>query len=251
MTRYFVELAYHGGGYVGWQNQPGQVSVQSAIEGSLATLLRREVSVVGCGRTDTGVHARQYFLHFDWEGDFPDYFLSRVNKVLGPNIVLYRLFPVAAKWHARYSATRRSYEYHLRLRKDPFSQQTAFLFPQSKQLHFDALQSAAALLMDYELFFPFCKSKSDVKTMRCQLFRSEWERRSADHWVFHISANRFLRGMVRLIVGMTLNVGTNKLALAQVKTALDQQERLMKSYSVPPQGLFLSEVHYPDLVASE
>ncbi len=249
MTRYFAELAYHGGPFVGWQNQPHQVSVQSSIEAALATLLRQEVAVVGCGRTDTGVHAQQFFLHFEWEGDFPKHFLSRLNKVLGSAIVIYRIFPVPKDLHARFSATRRSYQYHLRLRKDPFSQQTAFYFPQASKLELERLQAAAALLLDYDEFFPFCKSKSNVKTMRCELFRSEWELINDYHWVFHISANRFLRGMVRLIVGMTLNVGIKKLSVAMVKEALEQQQRLTKSYSVPPQGIFLSEVHYPDLAA--
>lgn len=245
VQRYFVELAYEGSAYFGWQHQPGQASVQDALEESLFTILRERVKVVGCGRTDTGVHASQYFLHFDWEGPFPKHFLARWNKVLGPSIAVFRLFPVQAHAHARFQANRRSYVYHLGLTKNPFTQHTSFCFPQAHQLDFERLQAAAQLLLRYEAFFPFCKSKSDAKTMNCQLFRSEWEKVSEAEWHFHISANRFLRGMVRLIVGMCLNVGLGKLSLAQVEQTLDQQVRLPKSYSVPPQGLFLSQVTYP------
>ncbi|MEL6866228.1 MAG: tRNA pseudouridine(38-40) synthase TruA [Bacteroidota bacterium] len=245
--RYFAELAYKGTAYVGWQKQPGQLSLQSVIEQSLSKILRGKTEVVGCGRTDAGVHARHYVLHFDHEGECPESFLRRLNKVLPDDIAFSSMRQVKAHAHARYAAYSRSYEYHLLYHKDPFQRDTAYYFPMAHQLDVEKLNWAAALLLDYEEFFPFCKSNTDVKTMRCELKRSEWEMLERErHLVFHIQANRFLRGMVRLIVGMCLNVATGKLSLEMVKQAMDRQERMTKSLSVPAQGLYLTDIRYPD-----
>lgn len=248
MPRYFAELAYKGTRFVGWQNQPGQKSVQSTIEKAFFTILRQPIEVVGCGRTDAGVHARQFFLHFDCEEELEDPFLSRFNKVVGKDIAIRQFIPVASDAHARFGATERSYEYHLELQKNPFSNETAYFFPQSKQLNIDQLQKAASLLLAYEAFYPFCKSNSDTKTMNCDLRRAEWEMdENQNKLIFHISANRFLRGMVRLIVGMCLNVGLGKTRIEEVEKALEEQSRLSRSYSVPPQGLYLTKIKYPFL----
>jgi len=243
--RYFIELSYNGTAYSGWQRQPNALSVQEVIEVALAKVLRQEIPVVGCGRTDTGVHARQYFLHFDHESPLPNNFMNRLNKVLPVDIAFYHLREMSPKAHARFDAKERAYEYHIVFRKNPFTSQTAYYFPQWKKLDIEKMQAAAKLLLDYPAFYPFCKSKTDVKTMNCDLRRSEWEILPSQRGIiFHISANRFLRGMVRLIVGMCLNVGMGKLKLERVKEALDQQERLVKSLSAPPQGLFLTQVNY-------
>lgn len=243
--RYFAELAYNGTRYYGWQRQPGQISVQETLEQAFSTILSAELEVTGCGRTDTGVHASQYYLHFDFDGVFPRAFTQRLNKFLPPDIAVYRIFPVAPEAHARYDAVRRAYQYHLTFRKDPFALETAYYFPFPNRPDFSKLQEAANLLLQYEDFYPFCKSNTDVHTMKCQLFRSEWEEISPDRLVFHIAANRFLRGMVRLIVGMSLNVAMGKIPLEEVKRAMDEQIRLKRSWSAPPEGLFLSEVQYP------
>ncbi|RMG78374.1 MAG: tRNA pseudouridine(38-40) synthase TruA [Bacteroidetes bacterium] len=246
--RYFSELAYNGTRYFGWQRQPAQISVQETLETAFSTILRTPISITGCGRTDTGVHARQYFMHFDFEGDFPKGFLSRINKFLPKDIVLKSIFEVAPKAHARFDAWHRSYEYHLCAEKDPFRPDTVFHFPFFDQLNGAKMTEAAQLLMRYDAFFPFCKTNTDTKTMQCELRRAEWVRTDDGRgMVFHISANRFLRGMVRLIVGMCLNVGLGKMDIESVKEALDQQTRLKKSLSVPPQGLFLTEIKYPYL----
>lgn len=208
-------------------------------------LLRQPIEVTGCGRTDTGVHASQFFLHFDFDGNFPAHFLRRLNKVLPPDIAVFRLLEVAPDAHARFDATRRSYRYDLTFRKDPFRRQTAYYYPYPQRPDFDRLQAAAHLLLDYDAFFPFCRSHSDAKTMRCDLRRAEWQQVSDDDWTFHISADRFLRGMVRLIVGMCINVGTGQVPLPAVREALDRQTRLEKARSAPPEGLFLTEVEYP------
>jgi tRNA pseudouridine38-40 synthase len=243
--RYFSELAYNGTNYNGWQRQPNAPSVQQTIEEALATILNTAIEVVGCGRTDTGVHASQYFLHFDFEGKFPKEFLRRLNKLLPPDVAFRSIYEVAADAHARFDATRRSYEYHIVLDKSPFLTDTAWHFPFFEKLDLEKTQAAAALLLNYGAFQPFCKSNTDVHTMECTLFRSEWVfDAAASRLVFHISANRFLRGMVRLIVGMCLNVGLGKVELDEVRHALDQQVLLKKSWSVPPEGLFLTEVRY-------
>ncbi len=242
--RYFAEIAYRGTAYHGWQRQPNAPSVQQTIEEALELILRETIEIVGCGRTDTGVHARQYVLHFDCVEELPTNLLSRLNKVLPPDISFHRLALVDAAAHARFDAHHRAYEYHLRFRKDPFTTQTAYYFPFATQLDQEQLDAAARLLLEYSDFFPFCKTHSDVKTMRCELYRSEWES-VPNGLVFHIAANRFLRGMVRLIVGMCLNVGQGKIELSEVRRALDTQTRLTKSYSVPPEGLFLTDIRYP------
>jgi len=243
--RYFSELAYKGTNYSGWQRQPNAPSVQQAIEEAMATILGQPIEVVGCGRTDAGVHARQYFLHFDIEGDFPNEFLRRLNKLLPDDIAIRRIYEVKPEAHARFDAVRRSYEYHLVFDKSPFEAQTAWHFPFSEKLDFGKMQTAAALLLRYREFQPFCKSNTDVHTMECSMYHSEWDLdQNARRMVYHISANRFLRGMVRLIVGMSLNVGMGKVELEEVKDALDRQVLLKKSWSVPAEGLFLTEVNY-------
>lgn len=248
MPRYFAELAYRGTSFSGWQKQPQQKSVQSTIEKALYTILREEIEVVGCGRTDTGVHASQYFLHFDFTAPLDAHFLARFNKVLGPEIAFFNISEVAPEVHARFSATSRSYEYHLELRKNPFSQNLAYHYPQAHLLDFAKMQTAAQLLLDYDAFFPFCKSNSDAKTMKCDVQRAEWIPAPENNkWIFHIKANRFLRGMVRLIVGMTINVGLGKTKIEEVREALEKQTRLHRSYSAPPQALYLTAVEYPPL----
>ncbi|MEZ4985982.1 MAG: tRNA pseudouridine(38-40) synthase TruA [Saprospiraceae bacterium] len=242
--RYFLELSYNGAAYYGWQRQPSQVSVQEVLEHCVGTMLRHpDLEITGCGRTDTGVHASQYFAHFDCDGVIPDNFLSRINKFLPADIAVHRIFPVAATQHARFDACYRAYEYHVTAQKDPFRQHTVLHLPYMKELDRTKMDEAAALLLAFDSFAPFCKTGSDAKTMHCQLYRSAWEYKDQE-WVYHIAANRFLRGMVRLIVGMCLSVGSGKLTLAQVRQALEEQSPLPKSLSIAPDGLYLSEVKY-------
>lgn len=245
--RYFAELAYNGAHYHGWQRQPDRITVQQVLEDNFSMILRRPMEIVGCGRTDTGVHASQYFFHFDYNAAFPRRFLHRINKVLPADIAIRQIFAVKPEAHARFDATRRSYSYWLTFEKDPFRQTTAYYYPYPQRPALDRMQAAARLLLDYGEFFPFCRSNSDAKTMRCDLTRAEWEATGPNQLTFHISADRFLRGMVRLIVGMCINVGTKKLALETVRRSLDRQERLQKAESAPPEGLFLSGVSYGDI----
>lgn len=244
--RYFLELAYNGAHYYGWQRQPDQRGVQETLEEAFSTVLRQPIEMTGCGRTDTGVHAAFYVAHFDYEGELPEEVLRRLNKFLPEDIALRRLYPVAPTAHARFDARYRAYRYHLSLQKDPFRPLTSYFFPFADRLDTKSMQEAAQLLLSYDQFLPFCKTGSDALTMRCTLYRSEWEF-GAEEYVFHIAANRFLRGMVRLIVGMCLTVGQGQLPLSAVREALDRQVPLPKSLSVPPNGLFLSEVRYEDV----
>ena len=242
--RYFIELAYRGTAFHGWQRQPAAASVQETLEAALSTLRNTPTEVVGCGRTDAGVHASQYFAHFDADTPLPDRFAGKLDRYVDPAIAIRRILPVAEKYHARFDATHRAYQYHLIAAKDPFRTDTATHYPFTHRLAPDLLSAAAGLLLDYREFFPFCKSNSDARTMRCDLRRSEWVRTESG-WVYHIAADRFLRGMVRLIVGMCLRVAEGRLELAAVAKALETQQRLPRPWSAPPQGLYLSEVRYP------
>ncbi len=246
--RYFSELAYNGTNYCGWQRQPNGITVQEVVEKAFSTILRTPISVYGCGRTDTGVHASQFFIHFDFDGTYPREFIARVNKFLPRDILIKNIFEVTPEVSARFDAYHRSYEYHISFQKALFNKETVFHFPFAKKLDFEKMQAAAGLLLNYTSFFPFCKTKSDAKTMICDMKRAEWViDEKAGRMTFYISANRFLRGMVRLIVGMCLNVGLGKLEIGDVKEAMDKQVRLKKDLSVEAKGLFLTEIRYPFL----
>jgi tRNA pseudouridine38-40 synthase len=241
-----MTLAYHGAGFCGWQRQPKDLSVQEVLEQALATILRQEIEITGCGRTDAGVHARYYVAHFDGPDTLPPTLLYSINSLLPDGVSLYHVAPVHATAHARYDAYERSYEYHISWRKDPFSTETAWFFPQYARVDVQKMQDVAHLLLQYDSFFPFCKTHSGLDHFDCVLKKAQWVSDPEAHkWVFYISANRFLRGMVRLIVGACVQVGTGKISLAEVQRALDQQVPLHKSLSVPPTGLFLTDVKYP------
>lgn len=244
--RFFLALSYLGKQYCGWQIQPHAPSVQETIENAIFTITRNKIELVGCGRTDTGVHASQYYAHFDIAQPLPKSFLQRLNKVLPKDIAIQQLIPVHADAHARFDATYRAYEYHIVGQKNPFLFDTATFCYNFEQIDPEKLQVAANLIAQFEAFAPFCKTNSDAHTMNCTIFRSEWE------WdiqqkkgIYHIAANRFLRGMVRLIVGMCLNVATDKISLEEVRFALEHQLPLKKSESAAPEGLFLSDIRYP------
>lgn len=222
------------------------MSVQETIETKLSVLLKEPVEIIGCGRTDTGVHALSYYAHLDTEVQFePQDLMYRLNKMIGEDISIEKIFPVENDLHARFSATKRSYEYRISLKKNPFQLETSWHFPFYEKLNLENMQATAELLLEYKAFAPFCKTNSDVQTMLCELSRSIWFF-SEEEARYHITSNRFLRGMVRLIVGACINVGLNQLTIKEVRDALETQKPLKKSYSVPPTGLFLTEVIYPE-----
>lgn len=253
--RYFIRLAYNGANYHGWQRQPSSITVQQTIEESASLILGEQIELVGCGRTDAGVHASNYAAHVDTTAVLPVQFVRRLNRMLPADIVILSWEEVGPTpppgehgLHARFSATHRAYRYDITRFKDPFRQNTTWHYPHFDDLDVDAMNAAAALLLEYKEFAPFCKSNSDAKTMRCDLRRSEWVLAEAKTFKaelhYHIAADRFLRGMVRLIVGACVRIGKGELSLEQLRDCMENQTRLPRPLSVPPDGLFLTEVKY-------
>lgn len=229
---------------MGWQSQPNGTTVQATLEEALSTLLQSKTAVLGCGRTDAQVHASQYILHFDGPEQLPAHFLNRWNKLSGKHISIEEIIPVAETFHARFDAKERAYIYHLVGSKPIFNLSTRSFFPQFHLLDFDKMQEVASLIMDYDAFAPFCKTNSDAHTMNCKIMESRWVQKDNKEWIYHIRANRFLRGMVRLIVGASIQVGLGKSNLADIREALDNQSPLERSLSAPAEGLFLREIIY-------
>ncbi len=246
MKRYFIWIRYLGTNYSGWQIQPNAPTVQEAVEQALNWALQKnDIRVVGCGRTDAGVHASCYALHLDLDQTIEQGVLRRLNRILFPDIEVLSVQAVDDSLHARFSATKRTYKYLIDLEHPLFSQACVYSYPYpTKDLNVDLLHEAAALIMEYETFFPFCKSKSDASHYKCLIYKSKWELLHDRFLIYTVEANRFLRGMVRLIVGMCLQVGEGKISIEQLRTALNSQKRLSKPYSVPPTGLFLYDVKY-------
>lgn len=245
--RYFLQLSYRGTAYAGWQSQPNAVTVQSILEDRLQRMMQHSIELVGCGRTDAGVHASDFYAHFDYPHSFDaEDIRYRLNNFLPNDIAVHHFHPVSADAHARFDATQRSYTYYLHFEKNPFHYEQSFYYQKAKKLNIDDLNRFGQMLLSYESFFPFCKLHSDVKTHRCQLTKCYWTANPTG-LVFHISADRFLRGMVRLIVGASLLYAEGKFPLSTFEDALLHQARLPQSWSVPAQGLFLSQIQYPYL----
>ncbi len=241
--RYFLEFAYMGTAYHGWQRQPNAVTVQQVLEDRLATLLGTDhLETVAAGRTDAGVHARQMFAHFDWEPGLPADFQYRINAFLPDDISITGVHPVQPDAHARFDATGRTYQYHLVQEKDPFLQEFAHCV--HAPLDFGAMNEAAATLLDFDDFKSFSRSRTDVKTYTCDIREARWEENHGV-WVFTISADRFLRNMVRAIVGTLLEVGRGRYTTADVKTIIKSRDRSRAGVSVPAKGLYLTGVTYP------
>lgn len=245
MNRYFIELAYDGTNYHGWQIQPNGSSVQETLMKALATFLRQEVEVVGAGRTDAGVHARRMMAHFDIHRELDGAQVTdKLNRLLPPDISVYRVVPVKPDAHARFDATYRKYQYHVTTCKDPFSRQYAWrLF---HPLDFEKINEAARTLFDYTDFTSFSKLHTDVKTNNCRIMHAEWTQVSDTEWVFTIQADRFLRNMVRAVVGTLVEVGRGKLSIDGFRRVIEQKDRCSAGSSVPGHALFLVDVGYPE-----
>lgn len=245
--RCFVEISYDGTAYNGWQFQKNTpTTVQQTIEEGISKLTKSRASIMGCGRTDTGVHAKGYFYHVDLEdGTDIDWLCDKLNHVLPIDIATHRIIPVHEKAHARFDATQRSYTYRLRTYPDPFDNRFAWYY-RFDDLDIDVMNKAAAILLNYSEFYPFCKIGSDVKTYKCNLTKAEWKYdEEAKCYEFHITSDRFLRGMIRLIVGMTLHVHKGKIDFQEVIAAMESQSRMTRDYSVPACGLCLNNIAYP------
>lgn len=243
--RYFIEFAYNGKNYCGWQFQPHSPSVQETLNRALSTLLKTEIDVVGAGRTDTGVHAKQMFAHFDHE-EIVDtaQLVKRLNSFLPADIVVYRFIPLHNDAHARFDATRRTYEYHIHTFKDAFDHEGSWY--NFHKLDVEKMNEAAQLLFNYTDFKCFSKTHADVKTFNCDIMEARWEQHS-NKLVFTVSADRFLRNMVRAIVGTLVNVGLGKISLNDVATIIESRDRNRAGFSVPAHGLYLTKVIYPYL----
>ncbi len=244
--KYFLELSYDGTSYHGWQRQPNAVSVQEVLENSLSTVLRTKTEIVGAGRTDAGVHAKQIMAHFDYKDVLElDQLTYKLNAILPPEIAIQNVCKVREDAHARFDAISRSYEYHIIFVKDPFSINKAYYL--KKKLDVDLMNEAAKLLLNYTNFKCFSKSKTDVKTYNCIITKAVWEQHR-DRLVFMISANRFLRNMVRAIVGTLIEIGEHKLNTEDLVTIIKSEDRSRAGYSVPACGLYLTAVHYPKTI---
>ena len=252
MTRYFLEFSYFGKPYHGWQIQPNAISVQVVLQAVLSKYLQAPIEVVAAGRTDSGVHASQMFAHFDWKDAFLDTtyqqgkdFVYRINKMLPKDIALENCHTVPSQAHARFDAVSRSYQYHIALKKNPFTTDTAYFL--NKPLDIEAMNSACAYLYEYIDFQCFSKSKTDVKTYNCVITQAYWQ--VLDYSiVFHITADRFLRNMVRAIVGTLIEIGLGKFPHTHMKTVIESKSRTKAGYSVPAHGLYLTKVVYPNTV---
>ena len=242
--RYFIQLSYDGTKYSGWQTQHNAVAVQQVVTHCLSTLLGTEVECVGSGRTDAGVHARVQVVHVDMGLKHePEEFLYRLNSLLPHDIAAHWVKPVRPEAHARFDAESRSYEYHIHQKKDPFKTNYSYLF--RSELDVDAMNKTAALMLTWKDFQSFSKVKTDVKHFDCDIFEACW-RRENDSLVFYVSANRFLRGMVRAVVGTLLEAGQGRLSQAEFKEILESRDRKSAARNVPAEGLFLTNVTYPE-----
>lgn len=246
MPRFFFEIAYNGTSFAGWQSQLNATGVQEVVEHALSKLLRSEIKIVGSGRTDTGVHCEQQFFHADIDKEFDkDQFLIRLNTFLPKAIVILSIRKVKDEAHARYSATERSYEYRITLTKNPFLEALALHY--FKELNIQTMNRAAALLVGSHDFEAFSKVKTDVNNFLCTLKQAEWTQTDG-LLVFQITANRFLRGMVRAIVGTLLEVGSGKLTVSDFASIIKSRDRRKAGMNAPPSGLFLTRVKYPSTI---
>ena len=249
-TRFFFRIAYKGSEFSGWQIQPNAPTIQEEIEKLFFTLFQTKIEIVGCGRTDAGVHASSYFFHADIITEISkDNLLYKLNRMSESYLAFYEILPVNNEAHARFDAYQRSYNYNISLEKNPF--ELSYLIPSQKNFNLDKLNEAAAVLLKYQDFFPLCKSNSEVKNYRCELSKSTWIQTSSTLYVYHVTSNRFLRGMVRLIVGMCLNYMNGIIDLEEINDAMQKQRRFKRDLSVPPDGLFLNQVLYPKNIFKE
>jgi len=240
--RYFIELSYDGTPFVGWQRQPAGDSVQSCLEDALSILFRKPLSIVGAGRTDAGVHAVQLFAHVDIDDHIDKDLTFRLNKLLPKEIAVRNIIPVTQDAHARFDAVSRSYRYNLTTQKNPFLQKRSYHF--AKPLDVELMNQAAKILIDHKDFKCFSKSKTDVKTYICDIQHAHWQQDGSELGFF-IQANRFLRNMVRAIVGTLIAVGLRKISISDFEAILASRDRSQAGYSVPAHGLYLEKVSYP------
>ncbi|MBR1484537.1 MAG: tRNA pseudouridine(38-40) synthase TruA [Prevotella sp.] len=242
--RYFITLSYDGTRYHGWQVQPNGTSVQEVLDRGLSLLLHADVHTTGAGRTDAGVHARMMVAHFDHPSAVDCRQLAyKLNRLLPCDVSVQSVEPVADDLHARFSATQRTYYYYVHTRKDPFLRHYSCQI--GYPLDFALMNQAARLLLDYDDFGAFCKAGADVKTTLCRVVRAEWHQTSPTTWYFEIAANRFLRNMVRAVVGTLIDVGRGRLTVDGFRQVIEGKSRSNAGESMPAHALFLERIDYP------
>ncbi|HAH55144.1 MAG TPA: tRNA pseudouridine(38-40) synthase TruA [Flavobacterium sp.] len=240
--RFFIKLAYNGTNYHGWQCQPNASSVQETLNKALSIVLNSEINLMGAGRTDTGVHAKEMYAHFDFETEIDSQNLvHKLNSYLPKDIFIYDIFPVHEEAHARFDATKRTYQYHIHTFKDVFLQDQSWYYHQNLDL--DLMNEASKLLLNYTDFQCFSKVNTDVNTFDCTIFEAYWTQKN-NSITFTISANRFLRNMVRAIVGTLVYVGLHKITLEDFNNIIASKNRNEAGFSVPAHGLYLTKIEY-------
>jgi tRNA pseudouridine38-40 synthase len=243
--RYFIVFQFNGKNYHGWQLQPDLPTVQAELNEKLGLLLKTPIETVGAGRTDTGVHANYFVAHFDSAFDLSsklDVLSSKLNHFLSRDISIFKIVPVPSQAHARFDAISRTYKYYISLKKDVFN--TEYSWHMFCNLNIELMNEGATMLMDYDDFTSFSKLHSDVKTHICKITSAKWEQKE-HQLVFTITADRFLRNMVRAIVGTLIYLGRNKINLSQFREIVESKNRSMAGESVPAHGLFLYHIKYP------
>ena len=240
--RYFIEFSYNGKNYFGYQIQPNDISVQEELEKALSTILREPIKTVGAGRTDTGVHAKKMFAHFETGQVLSDQLSHKLNSFLPADICIKRIFQVKDDFHARFDATYRTYEYYISLEKNPFTQDSAWQLWR-RNIDVDKMNEACKILFEYEDFTSFAKLHTDNKTNLCKMYKAEWEQNGTE-LKFTVSANRFLRNMVRAIVGTMIEVGSGKMQPEEVRKVIENKNRNAAGVSAPAHALYLVDVGY-------
>lgn len=243
MNRYFLEVSYHGGRYAGSQVQLNTVTVQSELEKALAVYFRQPIILTGSSRTDAGVHASQNFYHFDLEKPLNPKAIYNLNAILPHDIAIVQFLPVPATAHCRFDALAREYEYFIYQQKDPFRVDRAWFFPYT--IDWEKLQAVAGVIKEYTDFTSFAKRNSQVHTFNCNIMYSEWKVLETGA-VFRVKSNRFLRGMVRGLVGTMLQVGRGKITMQDFRQIVEAKDCTKADFAVPGHGLFLRKVEYPD-----
>ncbi len=239
--RFFIEFSYHGKNYYGYQIQPREISVQEVLEKALSTILRSEIKTTGAGRTDTGVHARKMFAHFDFDGEISEKLSLQLNSFLPEDIAVKSVFEVQPDFHARFDASYRTYEYFISTVKDPFTADSAWQF--RKTLDIERMNEACKILLEYDDFASFSKTGGDNKTTFCKIFKAAWEQ-NGNLIKFTVSADRFLRNMVRAIVGTMVDVGLGKIQPQDLRSVIENRNRASAGTSAPAHGLFIVDVGY-------
>ncbi len=242
MSRYFLEVAYKGTNYSGFQIQQNSNSIHGEIERAFQVLQKDKITLTGSSRTDTGVHALQNFFHFDFDGEMDSHFVYKMNAILPDDIVVHKLIPVKPDSHCRFDAISREYRYFIYHHKNPFLKDNAFYFPY--KLNIELMHQASELLKGYTDFTSFSKRNTQAKTFICRIMENNWEWEK-DCLVFYIKADRFLRGMVRALVATMLKIGRDKISIDGFKNIIEEKNCAKASFAVPPHGLFLIRVNYP------